>query len=443
MGLPRFLILGFGRSGRSAWEALRDQAEEIWIYEERDLTLPLGAQRWTEHSSLDLSTVEAILSPGISAHHPLVQRIRRAGGRVSSESEWGLQRLLPGPRCGITGTNGKTTTTELTAWMLNQTGIAAIPCGNNGVPLSSMALESGQQTLVIELSSYQLEEMSQPCLQHAAFLNLTPDHLDRHGSMEGYAKAKGRILELLLPEGRLLVDHSLMPQYPQWQGDERIEIMGVTLKWEGRRLISHGEEVAVAPESLLALPRHDWQNGLAAAWLATRNGLSWEQALQGWASYRKGPHRCEVVAERGGVRYVNDSKGTNLDATLQAMQSFPAGQILIAGGVHKGASYEMWRPCIQERVRYVLAIGQAAAQIAAELSDCCPVEVLQDLQHAVWRSWELAQRGETVLLSPGCSSLDQFRDYQHRGECFQQYVLQLPLTSDNVKAVGYTPIFDP
>ncbi|MFZ4099666.1 MAG: UDP-N-acetylmuramoyl-L-alanine--D-glutamate ligase [Chlamydiia bacterium] len=439
------LILGCGRSGRAVIPALQQEGCEIWVYDDRAAETPEGCLRWSGESNREgvsqRDWTEVILSPGFAPHHPIVVQLRAQGVPILSEVEFGLRRLDPGVRLGITGTNGKTTTTELAAWMLQQAGHRASACGNNGVPLSGLPSAAGSGGLVIELSSYQLEEVQRPFLDDAVYLNLTPDHLDRYGSMEAYALAKGRILDLMrsADRGELLVHSSLLNYYPTWKAHPQIRTFGsaeADLRWESGRVMMGATVMADAPGSVVDRPQHDWLNALAAGWLAVRQGLSWPQVMEHWSSFDKGPHRCQWIADRQGVRYINDSKGTNLDATLQAMLSYPPGQILIAGGVHKGASYAAWRECVRERVQRILTIGQAAEQIESELGDLVPVERCTVLDRAVVRAAELAQPGETVLLSPGCASTDQFRDYRHRGECFEQYVLQLPATSDNVKRVG-------
>jgi UDP-N-acetylmuramoylalanine--D-glutamate ligase len=436
------LILGGGRSGFAVYQFLQDRGEPSWVFDDRPEDLTFDAPRWISISELP-RVHRVVVSPGIAASHPLVRLARERGLPVEGEMAFGLRQLPPCWKAGITGTNGKTTVTEMASWCIAAQRQGTVAAGNIGVPVTALAssntITSPVQNLVLELSSYQLEDLSGPWLDAGVWLNLTPDHLDRYVTMEAYARAKARIADCLAPGGSLLVGDSVLQEWAEvFHGlDKELVSFGSPasdLYWHGNQLI--WKERNVATFCIDELAPHDLDNLAAAAWIAHRAGIDWQLALDHASTFRKGPHRCELVAMIRGVRWVNDSKGTNLDAVIKASQAFPPGQILIAGGVHKGAPYTPWIDGLQGRVRQILAIGQAAGQIEHDLRDRFPVEQVGSLDQAIHRAQELAADGDTVLLSPGCSSFDQFRDYAHRGEVFRSSVLQLARTSDTVKTVG-------
>lgn len=436
------LVVGGGRSGRAVAELLQERGEEIWVFDDRPDDLAFQALRWNSIEKLP-KVHRVVVSPGIPATHPLLRLAHDAGLAIEGELAFGMRQLPSCWKAGITGTNGKTTVTEMASWCIAAEQEGTIAAGNIGLPVSSLARGFSAHTplrnLVLELSSYQLEDLSGPWLDAGVWLNLTPDHLDRYLTMEAYACAKARILQCLAPKAALLVGSQVLSDWGHLlqQTDRELVSFGscqTDLYWHANQLIWRGQPVAHFCTEDLA--PHDQDNLAAAAWIAHRAGIKWQTALDHAATFQKGPHRCELVAVIDGVRWVNDSKGTNLDAVIKASQAFPPGQILIAGGVHKGAAYTPWIEGLQGRVRHVVAIGQAASQIEQDLRHEFPVEQAGSLLEAIERAQELAKQGETVLLSPGCASFDQFRDYSHRGEVFRSSVLQLARSSDTVKTVG-------
>ena len=440
------LILGGGRSGRAVAELLQARGDPIWVFDDHAGELPFQAPRWRTLAALP-AIHRVVVSPGIPDSHPLVRLAHGAGLTIEGELAFGLRQLPPCWKAGITGTNGKTTVTEMASWCIAAEQKGTIAAGNIGIPVSALVADSPSpaanghalRNLVLELSSYQLEDLEGPWLQAGVWLNLTPDHLDRYHSMEAYASAKARIQRCLAQDGSLLIGAQVLRDWAHLLHPKDHELVSfgspqADLHWEGDQLIWRLE--AVARFWTEDLTPHDLDNLAAAAWIAHRAGIGWQTALDHAATFRKGPHRCELVAVIRGVRWVNDSKGTNLDAVMKASLAFPPGQILIAGGVHKGAPYTPWIEGLRGRVRHVLAIGQAAGQMEQDLRDGFPVERAESLLHAISRAQQLAREGETVLLSPGCASFDQFRDYAHRGEVFRSSVLQLARSSDTVKTVG-------
>jgi UDP-N-acetylmuramoylalanine--D-glutamate ligase len=442
------LVVGAGRSGWAACQLLLEQGDAVWLYDDRPREMPVGVSPWS--SLEDLPPVRRlIVSPGVSPQHPLRRLAGERGLPQQGELHFGLSFCSVPWVCGITGTNGKTTVTELTSWILQQSNCKALAAGNIGLPLSELVSQIEKKVqnpsrLVLELSSYQLEDLEGPWLDAAAWLNLTPDHLDRYGSMQAYAAAKARMAGCLKPHAPLFVHHEVLAQWGERLACSKQQLVSygaphADLSWRGEELWLRGSCVArwseVLPQEPMAIG-HDLDNLTAAVWLAVQAGLTWSGAWAATRGFQKGPHRCELIASIRGVQWVNDSKGTNLDAVLKASAAFSGPQILIAGGVHKGHPYTLWAEQLKTRVRQILAIGEAAEQIESDLACDIPVVRCTTLQEAVSWAHAHARPGETVLLSPGCASFDQFRDYAHRGEAFRTSVLQLARGSDTVETVG-------
>jgi UDP-N-acetylmuramoylalanine--D-glutamate ligase len=324
----------------------------------------------------------------------------------------------------ITGTNGKTTTTELITSMLQATGRAALACGNIGLPFSTAVVQQPKRDImVVEVSSFQLEQIDTFRPQVAVYLNLTPDHLDRYALMEDYAAAKQRIFENQTERDFAVVNARLnLPKlrarritFDAWGGEA-----DYTLR-EGK-LCRRGGALATMAEMPL-LGRHNAENLLAALATAEALGLPLEPVLRALRNYQPQPHRCEKVAEINGVLYVNDSKGTNLDAVEKALAAMPGRVVLIAGGKDKGLDFTSLRTSVIEKVRAAVLIGETKERIQRAWAGTVPIHLAQTLSEAVDQTEKLAEPGDTVLLSPGCSSFDMFSSYAQRGEIFRQSVL--------------------
>lgn len=440
----RILVIGLGLSGRSAARFLiRHEARVIGV--DRD---PNHLENHPDVQSLKQAGMEVrldqdqiafenialvILSPGVPPAHPLVKEALRNGIEVIGEIELGC-RHLKNPILGITGTNGKTTTTLLTAHVLNHCGISAKALGNIGSPFTQEIMDlNPADVIVLELSSYQLETMQQRVLDAALLLNITPDHLDRYNGMEEYAAAKCR-MQLCLKEGSpLIIESGTLQLYRHLLQEDSTQVSILTYGYTSdlpiytdlKSVFHGGCKVFDLPETLAGRPNHDLENAMGAFALCASRGVTGSQFMQALQTFRKPPHRIEFVLERNGVRYYDDSKGTNIDAVIRAVDSLDGRIILIAGGVDKGAAYTPWIREFQGKVKGILAIGQAADKICQELGSRFPVEIIMDLEQAVSRAAVLAEKGDIVLLSPGCSSFDMFKDYVHRGEVFQQAVRKL------------------
>jgi UDP-N-acetylmuramoylalanine--D-glutamate ligase len=370
-----------------------------------------------------------VLSPGIPRTHPLFLEAIRRGIEVIDEMELGF-RHFQGKAIGITGTNGKTTVALLCEHVLNQSGIRARAVGNIGVPLTSLALEK-EEIIVVEVSSYQLEMMSSSVFDSAVILNITPDHLDRYASMEEYGFAKMKIAGCLNKEGDLFIYDQISAPFINAGQDAVMERkflrFGASSKSTGfqtdKESARSRERVEyILPLSYRHLGIHESINALAAYLLCRRFGVAGDQFVRALETFKKPPHRIEFVRELGGVSYFDDSKGTNIDAVIHAVEALGEKVILIAGGLDKGSGYGLWKTALKKRVKKIIALGEARKRIYEELKEDFDIMVVETLQMAVDCAQKAAEPGDYVLLSPGCASYDMFRDYAHRGEEFQRLV---------------------
>ena len=385
-------MLGLARSGLAAAAALERRGVEV-VRADRELG-----------NDEDVGLVEGVgllvKSPGVPAEAPLVAGARERGVPVWSEIELG-SRLLPNPILGVTGTNGKTTTAEWLGFMLG-----APVAGNVGRALSELDGEvEPEQLVVVELSSFQLEDIDRFRPRIAVLLNLEPDHLDRHGSFKAYRDAKLRIFENQTEADTAVVprdlDHELRAQRVEFAADDRLP----------------------AEPSLRGA--HNRENAAAAVAAARAAGAGEEEIVRGLRDFRGVPHRLELVAERGGVGYVNDSKATNVAATLRALAAYEDEPVrLILGGSRKGEDFAPLAAALRPNVRAVYVIGETADELARVIPDTIRAG---DLATAVERAATAAQPGEVVLLSPACASYDQFGDFEERGEEFKRLVANLPM----------------
>ena len=436
----RILIIGLGISGQSAAHLLLK--EQAIVYgTDRQLSLlktkldiqllqEKGLHLYEETALPPLNTFDrVVLSPGVPFTHPLVQQAHALNIPCLGEIALGCL-FVKHSLIGITGTNGKTTVTLLTTHVLNYWQQSAKALGNVGVPLTQEVLTlKPNDKIVLELSSYQLESLDQPLFDAGVILNITPDHLDRYQTMENYAKAKYRLAACLKPNAFLYVEEQTFQDYRKLLTSPAIRLYGykptsfiytdlITVYRDGQRAFE-------LPPLLQGYSNHEVDNLLAAFALCAEQGISGKQFIQAWHSFQKPPHRIQFILEHQGVKFIDDSKGTNIDAVTRAVQSLRGQIVLIAGGVDKGAPYTPWLQVFKDKVKSICAIGQAAAKIKAQLSPIIPVIICQTLEEAVQQAGQQAVSGDYVLLSPGCSSFDMFKDYVHRGEEFQKAVCAL------------------
>ena len=405
----KYLILGYGISGKAVAQLL-NQLKIEYVIADKNPTLP-EIVKDGEDFSLD-QIEKIIISPGISNSHPLLRKANKMGVEVVSEIEFAFG-FIQNRSVGITGTNGKTTTTYLIEYILNGAKIKAKAVGNVGFALSSYVLNPDpEEILIIELSSYQLENLKAKKLEAALYLNLTPDHLDRYSSIEEYASAKMNIQNCLIENGKFFVSSQVFQKYKN-----QIFVKNITL-------FDQEELESIPPFEYIKLGRPERQNVLAAKAICDHFGVNAKTFEAHLRSFHKPPHRIEWILDRNEVSYFNDSKSTNIDSVMHAVALFDRPIILILGGVDKGASYRPWIGAFKNKVKKMICYGMAALKMEEELSSYFSLIRVETLTQAVRAAKMGAQNGDCVLLSPGCSSFDQFRNYAHRGEVFKQLVIE-------------------
>lgn len=432
------IVLGLGISGQSAARfLLKRGAKVVGIDSSREVLEQPRIKELSEngmrvfHESLfrEMDSFECmIISPGISSTHPLYCEAKKLGLEVIGEVELAC-RSLSKPCLGITGTNGKTTTTLLTTHILNSAGKKAFALGNIGNPLTAALDDETCQhadIYVIELSSFQLETFQCRCMDAGVILNITPDHLDRYGTMEKYALAKIGLKHTLKHGKRLIVEGACLQAFRPFFEEGQFFSYGYskecTLYTDMHTVYMEGDPIFSLPLSYQNKRSHDVENMMASFILCKEMGINVEQFLAGFQSFQKPAHRIEFVRRRAGVTFYDDSKGTNIDAVIRAVESIKGPIILIAGGIDKGAPYSPWINAFEGKVKMIYAIGQSSVKIRDELQPHFSVWCCQTLEEAVKLAAKEAHEGDTVLLSPGCSSYDMFKDYVHRGQEFQRIV---------------------
>ena len=428
-GLPapgRALVVGLARSGRAAALLLAQEGWSVVAVDRAEVDAPELIAAGVDVRAPSDQPVPAdvvVRSPGVPREAPPLAAAYAAGTPVWSEIEL-ASRVLPNPLMGITGTNGKTTTTELLAHLLRAGGLEAVACGNQGTPLSGLVGQVGPGAwLVVECSSFQLEDVPTFRPRAAVLLNITPDHLDRYPDMAAYAAAKHNLFVnqqpgdlAVLPAGdastgsapaRTVVAHGAPgPDAVAWaEGGLHVAGLGLVAAWDDIPLRG----------------AHNRENVMAAAAMAAHAGLDAGQIAAGLASFPGVPHRLEVVGVANGVTFVNDSKATNPAAAIAALDAYPERVILIAGGSSKGTPFDDLAAAARGGVTSAHLIGQTAPEIAAALGDAGLTSVSHpDLESAVNAAFGDAQPGDVVLLAPACASFDQFRSYEHRGDVFRE-----------------------
>jgi UDP-N-acetylmuramoylalanine--D-glutamate ligase len=386
-----------------------------------------------------------VLSPGVPANLPSLDLARKRGIPVWSEIELAW-RFLRGKLVAITGSNGKTTTTSLVAHILKDAGIPTLVGGNIGVPLLALVESSTDKSVTVaEISSFQLESIEAFRPEIGVLLNLTPDHLDRHGSMEAYAQAKMRMFENQLDRDIALLNADdievtrRMPSRPHifWFSRQKRVAEGAFLRDDQIIFRMDGSEIPLARRDEIPLRgEHNVENVLAACAASFLAGADPAAIASGVKSFKGVEHRLEFVAEIGGVSFYNDSKATNVDAALKAIEAFPGPLLVILGGKDKGSPYVPLREPLRQRARAAFTIGAAAEKIATELGDAMPVQHAGTLDRALEYAMEAAKPGDVVLLAPACSSFDQFENYEHRGRVFKELVANLESRSATRTSTG-------
>lgn len=443
------LIFGTGKSGVAAAELLLEKGAELLIYDGneslseeelrgkceafREAEIVLGELPAGKIKELDY----AVLSPGVPTDLPVVNRIREAGVSIFGEIELAYQ-CGKGRLAAITGTNGKTTTTALTGALLKGEFSDVRVVGNIGIPYTAEALTMTEDTVTVaEISSFQLETIAEFHPEVSAILNITPDHLDRHHTMENYIEAKERIAENQTPEDTIVLNYEdpVLREFGKtavprvvWFSSERELRDGLFFKDGMIYTSENGEaEPLIQTSELQILGRHNYENAMAAAAIALTLQVPREKVISGLRAFRAVEHRIEYVTEKNGVVFYNDSKGTNPDAAIKAVLSMERPTVLIGGGYDKDADFADWVNTFHGRVKKLILIGQTADKIAKTCVDCgfASYEKQETFADAVKAAYESSENGDAVLLSPACASWGMFKNYEERGTLFKELVRAL------------------
>lgn len=432
------VVLGLGHSGEAAALLLSEEGAQVTVCESGDsealrakasaleaqgIRVILGPEADTDPTPYDI----AILSPGIDPAVDLVRNVAGKNTRIIGELELAFEECSC-PTVAITGTNGKTTTTELTTAMLKACGIRTMASGNIGLPFATAVRSSHElDVMVLEVSSFQLETIRAFHPQVAVWLNLSPNHLDRYPSMDAYREAKLRIFENQTSSDIAIVHAAAdLPALAARRitFSARGEAADFTLR--GTEICHAGKRILDQRETRLP-GIHNAENLMAALAIGLALDVEFDIMAGAVASYSPPAHRCEFVRELDGVRWINDSKATNLDAMEMAIRSQAAPIVLIAGGKDKGFEFDAIAGLIRDRVRSAVLIGEMKDRIAASWAGI-PCQTAADLGEAVAAARDLARPGDVVLFSPGTSSFDMFRNYGERGNLFKSQVQQLQPT---------------
>ena len=427
-------VLGAGLSGTAAAHLLKDEGAAVTVLDTaeektilkttiegmraRRIEVICGPAAATHSAHYEL----VVLSPGIDPASPLAQNFSRRNIPIIGELELGW-RSCGLPVIAITGTNGKTTTTELLAQMLNACGQRTIACGNIGKPLSEVAREGRDlDVLTVEVSSFQLETISTFRPSVSAWLNFAPDHLDRYRSLGEYRAAKLHIFDYQTADDVAVVNAAddLPPlkarkiTFSAYEDHADFRLAQGAIVYEGAPVLRLAETKLRGS--------HNIENLMATLAIGLARGLSFEQMVPPLCAYEPRPHRMEFVRELGDVTYVNDSKATNLDAVEKALLAQTKPVVLIAGGKDKGFSFDPLRSIVAEKVRATVLIGEMAERICGDWSGATTCEIAHSIADAVERAHAIAQPGEVVVFSPGTSSFDMFKSYADRGDQFRALV---------------------
>ncbi len=426
----KVVVVGMARSGVAAIELLREKGASVRAVDQNPMTIAgVAVEPQTETSFADAELI--VLSPGVPADLTVFEDARRRGVPVIGDLEL-ASWYLKGEIIGITGANGKTTTTALTGHILKQSGIPVQVGGNIGTPPASMVKTSrAGQWNVLELSSFQLETTDTFRAHIGAALNVTPDHLDRHGTMERYADAKGRLfIEQKGDDFKVLnADDPICQGFARrghgaavWFSSTREVAPGAYLAND--EIVLNGTSVMKTTEVPLR-GLHNLENTLAAAAMANLAGATHAQIRAAVMTFPGVEHRLEFVRRLNGVDWYNDSKATNVDATLKAIAAFDGGLWVILGGKDKNSDYSVLVSALRVKAHGALLIGAAADKIEAQLLGAVPLSRSGTIEAAVAEAHAKAKSGDTVLLAPACASFDQFENFEHRGREFKRLVQQL------------------
>lgn len=456
LGNKRVTVVGLARTGMACVRFLIEQGARVTATDlktERELSSEaatlrsLGVDIELGGHSADrlLQSDLVLLSPGVPLSLEPLQKALAKGIPVLSEVELAF-RFLRGRIIGVTGSNGKTTVTTLIGELLPGAGLFSQVGGNIGTPLISLIDRSREDGFtVVELSSFQLELTERFRAHIAVFTNISPDHLDRHGSLEAYVESKKRILRNQTREDWAILNAD-DPVVTRMAHDTEAQVLyfsrllqpdeGVFVRGEAILARIDGREQEMMKISDISLPgAHNVENVLAALAAGLAAEADPKCMAESVRRFKGVEHRLEWVAQIGGADYFNDSKATNVDSTMKALQAFPGNILLIAGGRDKGSDFTTLRPLVAGRVKQLILIGEASEKISLALEGAAPQLRAPSMDQAVHMAWQHAAPGDVVLLAPACASFDMFQDYEHRGRVFKQHVEALARKGDGEERV--------
>jgi UDP-N-acetylmuramoylalanine--D-glutamate ligase len=436
MAVERNLVVGLGKTGLACARWLHGRGERVAVTDSRTAPPELAALRALADltgapievhlGGFDLSLLDdadrVVLSPGVSRAEPLVQAALGRGLPVLGDIEL-FARGKRAPAVAITGTNGKSTVTTLVAAMASAAGRRVLAGGNLGEPALELLSQPAPELYVLELSSFQLESTDSLELEAAAVLNVTPDHLDRYASLGDYAAAKGRIFAHAAVAVVNLDDPAVTPLPRAGQQRVGFSLTRADADWgliqkAGAPWLARAGEPLLAAGALQLPGRHNLANALAALAVGAAAALPLAPMLATLRVFNGLPHRTQWIAERRGVRFVDDSKGTNVGATLAAVAGLEGPLVVIAGGDGKGQDFAPLAAAFRGKVRHAVLLGRDRERLATALAGACTTEFAVDMPAAVVAAARVAVPGDLVLLSPACASLDMFHDYAQRGDEF-------------------------
>jgi len=433
------LVVGLGLTGMSVVRHLNKLGESIVVADSRDIppamkefkdtfnNIPLYTGKFDR--KLFINAQRIVVSPGVPLSDPALQQARDGGVEISGDIDL-FAHEVDAPVVAITGSNGKSTVTSLLASMANRAGVNAVAGGNIGLPVLDL-LNDAKELYVLELSSFQLETLNRLPMAAAVVLNVSPDHMDRYADVNAYAMSKQAIYEnascAIINRDDDFVSKMLNHQQNS---------IGFTLnkpaagdyglcKKDGEQYLCVGDEILLNTAELKIRGQHNYANALAALALGSSIGLPVQAMIDALKEFPGLEHRTQWVAQINDVNWFNDSKGTNVGATLAAIDGLPGKHVLIAGGQGKGADFLPLRNIAKQRLRAVILIGEDAEKIAQAIDQLVPVRFAEDMHEAVHLAADLAQQGDNVLLSPACASFDMFQGFAHRGEVFMKAVEEL------------------
>ena len=406
----KVLVLGFGKSGRAAKKLLEEEGATVFVYDDKS------------PSQIPDSVDFAVKSPGFPPDHPVIKALKERGIKVVGEVELAYS-YFKGRLIAVTGTNGKSTTTALIHHVLKEAGINSFIGGNFGIPFSSFVKETTKDSVtVLELSSFQIEDLDSFRADIGVILNITPDHLNRYSSFKDYAEAKKKLI--------YFSKTSVLNYDDEWLRAVRDgKILYFSLNSE-KDAYFDGEKIILMGKYSLPVCRlplkgiHNIENYMASALVLLRLGVDWKFIIKGFETFKGLPHRVEFAGRVGGVVFINDSKSTNVDSLRKALLSFN-DVVLIAGGVDKGLDFSPLVPLVREKVKGMVLMGEAAEKMERIFGDVCCVSRAFSMDESVEKAFRLAGDGGTVLFSPGCASFDMFKNFEHRGNVFKKCVERL------------------